>query len=169
MIEEINHLPKIYLGPGEFHLSKEPEVVVTVLGSCIAIIMQNTEKQICAVSHCVMPDYGTYSNNNPGDSKYKYVDSAIHQMIKILNKANVEKNEITVKLFGGSEQLNEKRKNVSIGKQNVLTAIDILFEEGLQIVASDVGGNDGRKIFISTQTGDVYLSRLGNFSNSKDG
>ncbi len=169
MIEEINHLPKIYLGPGEFHLSKEPEVVVTVLGSCIAIIMQNTEKKICAVSHCVMPDRDTYSNDKPGDSKYKCVDRAIHQMIKVLNKAEVEKNEITVKLFGGSEQLNEKRKNASIGKQNVLTAIDILFEEGLQIVASDVGGNEGRKIFISTQTGDVYLSRLGKLNNSKNG
>jgi chemotaxis receptor (MCP) glutamine deamidase CheD len=49
-----------------------------------------------------------------------------------------------------------------------LTAVDLLFDEGLEIVSSDVGGNEGRKIFLFSETGDVYLSRLGKLGSEKD-
>ncbi len=169
MINEINNLPKIYLGPGEFHLSREPETVVTVLGSCISVVMYNTENKICAVSHSVMPDRDTYINAEAGNSEYKFVDSAIRKMIRHFDKAEIERDKIKVKLFGGSEQINETGRNASVGKQNILMAINILFEEGLTIISSDVGGNEGRKLLISTQTGDVYLYRLGKLSNGKNG
>ena len=162
MIDEINDLPKIYLGPGKFHLSRKPETVVTVLGSCIAVVMYNTENNICAVSHSVMPDHDTYMNLQTSSSEYKFVDTAIRKMIQHFDKAEIERDKIKVKLFGGSEQINESGRNASIGKQNILMAINILFEKGLTIISSDVGGNEGRKLLISTQTGDVYLYRLGN-------
>ncbi len=165
-MHEVRNLPKIYLGPGEFHMSTKPEVVVTVLGSCVAIVMHEAENKISAISHCVMPYKALYSNNDKGDSVFKYVDTTIKKMISLFEKENISRDKIKVKLFGGAEQYNERRKNISVGSQNIQTAKSILIDEGLKIISSDVGGNDSRKLLISAQTGEVYLTRIGRLNRN---
>lgn len=161
MIKDLINMDKVFIGPGEFYLSREPLVIVTALGSCVAIIMYNEIKKISAIAHCVFPEYTVNFNNKKEYSSYKYVDTAIQSMINSLHNVKVKKEEIKVKLFGGAEQYNEGRRNLSVGRMNVDSAINLLKKEGLQVVSSDVGGNAGRKIILFTQTGDVYLSRLG--------
>jgi chemotaxis protein CheD len=39
-------------------------------------------------------------------------------------------------------------------------ALRMIKSEGFNILASDTGGNAGRKLFFLTHTGDVYLKRL---------
>lgn len=50
--------------------------------------------------------------------------------------------------------------SILIGKQNIQTAKQIILSEGLSILAMDVGGLQGRKIFFYTDNGEVYLKRL---------
>ena len=168
MIKELNSIDKIYLGPGEFYLSNEPVIISTVLGSCIAIIMYNDKKKISAIAHCVLPVKPDNFINKEIHSEYKYVDTAITSMINSLHKFKVKKEELKVKLFGGAEQYFEGRKNLSVGKMNIETAINTLKREGLKVETLDVGGNEGRKIILFAQNGDVYLSRLGKFLNDKN-
>jgi chemotaxis protein CheD len=156
------NLPRIYLKPGEFYYSKKPEVVVTVLGSCIAIVMFSGKKNICLVSHSVLPLCSTYSKNFEGECNFRYVDYSIKKMLEIFTKLKIARDDINVKLFGGAEQLRNNRRNISIGMQNISLAMEILNKEKLKLISSDTGGYEGRKILIATHTGEVLLTRLSN-------
>ncbi len=48
-----------------------------------------------------------------------------------------------------------------MGAQNCQAALEVLAEEGLTVLASDLGGLRGRTIHFHTGTGEVLLHRLG--------
>ncbi|MBI5664673.1 MAG: hypothetical protein HZC49_06265 [Nitrospirae bacterium] len=54
----------------------------------------------------------------------------------------------------------DSSNSMAIGKQNIETVLKIIKTERLSLVASDVGGTDGRKIIFNTNTGEVLLKRL---------
>ena len=64
------NLPVIFLKPGEFHFSRKPEMITTILGSCVALILFDTITKTCAVTHCVLPEKSaTAPQNNDEDFK----------------------------------------------------------------------------------------------------
>ncbi len=161
MKKVISTLPNVFVKPGEYHLSKKPEMIVTILGSCVAVIMYDIEYKICMLAHCILPTQGQYSSN--GENNYfKFVDTSIIKMLQVFEKNHIPKKKIVVKLFGGSDQLGGDKKKDSIGKQNSAKALDLLEKEKLNIQSMDIGGAVGRKIYLSSHTGEVLLARLGN-------
>lgn len=150
-------IPRIYLKPGELYFTVNPSIVSTVLGSCISITMYNAEHHTSAICHALLPE-----EIIPGDP-YRYVDSSITAMLRQFNRHSISREEIQVKLFGGSDILppgtNEYR-TMTVGQQNILRARQCIKQEGLNLIASDVGGTSGRKILFHTHSGEVYLQRL---------
>lgn len=159
MRQLISSLPVVYIKPGEFHLSNKPELLVTVLGSCVAVIMYDIEAGMCAIAHCVLPYSEKYSLDEPRND-FRYVDTAVIKMLKIFRAKGIAKKKIFVKLFGGAEQLKQHVK-ISVGEQNIDAAIRMFEKERMHVISMDVGGNVGRKIHVSSHTGEVLLSRLG--------
>lgn len=161
MKKEWKDLPLIYLHTGEFYMSERPEIISTVLGSCISVIMYNERLRISAISHCLLP---TCKNDgttcNTCKDGYKYVDCSIIRMLNEFDKLRIKKHEIDVKLFGGADVLGSERREDSVGKQNIIAAIQTLNKEKVKIVSSDVGGMKGRKVFLLTNTGEVFISKL---------
>jgi chemotaxis protein CheD len=165
-MKKITGIPLIYVKPGEVYYSHSPEVIATVLGSCVAVVMYSFEKGLCAVSHSVLPT-DRHSPTRKDNKDLKFVDHSIRNMLDFFNKNKISRNKIIVKLFGGAEQLGyDKKRRLSIGKQNINKAIEIIEKEGLYISSMDVGGNSGRKIYVFSQNGEVLLSRLGGIKES---
>ncbi len=153
-------LPRFYLKPGEIYKSNKPEIIETVLGSCVAVIMYSVEKKFCMVSHAVLPTAKHYLERKK-INEFKYVDTSISGMLREIENLNIVKEQIKVKLFGGAEVFSVNTGHKSVGGQNIALAMEILNEEKLKIIASDVGGNLGRKIIVASHTGEVLLTRLG--------
>jgi len=155
------HNSSIYLKPGEVVISRNPILVSTILGSCIAVTMFSPNKKIGAICHAMFP------RNPTNDVNVQYTDSAIFYIYgKMMEYTG--KTDLIVKLFGGARVLaggdyGEKCK--AIGDQNVYQAKRTLQELGLGIATSDIGGVRGRKLLFSIKTGDVYLRRLQLASN----
>jgi chemotaxis protein CheD len=157
MINSQDTIPKIYLKPGELHFAITPTIVSTVLGSCISITMHNPEHQLGVICHAVLPEELVQ-----GDP-YRYVDSSVVAMVRMFDRYGIKKKDIEVKLFGGSEMLQQQENSCSgltVGKQNILRALQIIENDKLNLLASDVGGTRGRKLLFHTHTGEVYLQRL---------
>jgi chemotaxis protein CheD len=150
------HSSNVYLKPGEVIISKNPILVSTILGSCIAVTMFSPSKKIGAICHAMFPC------NPTDDANVQYVDSAIRVIFsKMMDYTG--KTDLIVKLFGGARVLaggdyGEERK--AIGDQNIFQAKRTLQELSLAIANSDIGGVRGRKLLFSMKTGDVYLRRL---------
>ncbi len=150
-----DHRKVVFLKPGEVIVSSNPIMVSTILGSCVAITMYSPGKNAGAICHAMYP------NNPDQDENFLYVDSAVrHLFRKMIDYGG--KADMVVKLFGGAKVLAcdyaEERR--SVGEQNIMQAEIILKELGLQISKSDIGGLQGRKLFFSIKTGDVYLRKM---------
>ncbi len=165
MTRDSRNLPLVYLKPGEMHFSGKPAVIVTVLGSCLSITMFSRRRGLGGICHGLLPKCGKERTNCHGVclDGFKYVDCSIRSMVKLFDRYKVRRSEIEVKCFGGSDmfaRVIDRPEIVSIGRQNVMTAEQILKSEGLKLHVVDVGGLQGRKIFFNTRTGEVWLKRL---------
>lgn len=157
-------LPHHYLKPGELLVTQEPMVISTLLGSCLSVTMFSPRRALGAICHGLLPicrEAGEISCQNGCDNGLRYVSCAIFRMLDAFRQQGILPLEIDVKIFGGSDMFSRKEgKSATVGKQNIQKALEIIDGEGLKLVASDVGGERGRKIIFNTLTGEVWLKRL---------
>ena len=157
-------LESIYLKPGEFHFGENPAVVSTILGSCVSVTMFHPSSGIGAICHGLLPRCGgTKSCNGTCLEGFKYIDCSIKRMIKKFDALGINRGDIQVKIFGGSDMFGSSSTDVrskTIGMENVMVAKTIIEKAGLRVVAFDTRGNRGRKILFFPHTGEVFLKRL---------
>lgn len=159
-----SQLSFIYLKPGEICITGDPSMVETVLGSCVSVTMFDRKSGVSMICHCLLPQC---KNEIPcgGDCSegFKYVDCSIRRMIAKYASYDIRRSNIEVKVFGGADMFKANAgsaNSIAIGIQNIETALKIIKAERLNLIASDVGGTAGRKIYFNTHTGEVHLKRL---------
>lgn len=156
-------IPNIYLKPGELYVGERQTTVTTVLGSCISVTMFHPERHIGAICHALLPQ-----EKEQGE-ELRYVDASILKMLECFARYGICRTDIEVKLFGGSEVLfagRYKIRGITVGRQNIEVAMKVIEAEQLRLVASDLGGTQGRKIIFHTHTGEIFLKRLSKFRES---
>ncbi len=157
-------LPGYYLKPGEMFNGDQATLVSTLLGSCVAVTMFSPRCRVGAICHGLLPSCRDEHPCSGGCAEgARYVDCSIRLMLGWFTQRGIVRNEIEVKVFGGSDMFSIKDSESSsrtVGRQNLEKALQIIEQEGLRLVASDLGGPRGRKIFFSTHTGEVLLKRL---------
>lgn len=157
-------LPVVYLMPGEAYFAEGPALVVTVLGSCLSVTMFSSRLKLGAICHGLLPKCKEARECDGACAVgFKYVDCSIRRMVEQFRRRGVPPGELDVKLFGGADMFGAEGKSGdsrTIGKQNIMAALQLIEAEGLTINTSDVGGTRGRKIFFLTDNGDIYLKRL---------
>jgi chemotaxis protein CheD len=147
-----SRLANVYLKPGEIFISRTPTLVSTVLGSCVSVTMFSPEARMGAMCHAMLPR-GT-------DDELRYVDSAVSFIYGRLAALSGYSSGFEAKLFGGADVLMPKGRpdgSASVGRQNVEAALQIIERLGLRLTAFDTGGEQGRKIFFCSGTGEVYM------------
>jgi chemotaxis protein CheD len=162
MIEYGTQLPSIYLKPNEVYIVEKPALVQAVLGSCVSVTMHSRRAGVGIMSHCLLPRCNnSRSCSGTCSMEFKYVDCSIGRMIEIIFSRDIRPHDIEVKMFGGADMFTVW-KSISVGRQNIETALEIIRSRGLRLSSSDVGGTQGRKIFFNSYTGEVFLKRLNN-------
>jgi chemotaxis protein CheD len=165
MMETATVLPDLNLQPGELYLARTPAILRTILGSCVSVTFWNARLGAGAMCHGVLPQAPPVwpPNFNASDG-YRFVDFSIRYLAQQFDSLGARRDELEVKLFGGADVLpllNERRDRATVGALNCQTAIRVLDEERLNVVASDLGGVRGRRIHFHTGTGEVLVQRLG--------
>lgn len=152
-------LLNVYLKPGELHITDRPTIISTVLGSCVSVIMFSDRSQLAGMCHAMLP----FNGGTNGFNVFKYVDSSIAYMVKKFEHQGIRRSDIKVKLFGGADVLyyiEDDKERHTVGKKNITKALEIINNERLSLLMSDIGGTSGRKIFFFTHTGEILLKRL---------
>ncbi len=144
-----------YLLPGEVLISETPAVVSTVLGSCVALTIHAPGHNLGAICHAMLPLGGD------GES-FRYVDVSFRYMLHYFDQLGIPRSALITKLFGGACVLygNNLGRSMTVGEQNIRTALALLTQEGLRPLSQDVGGILGRKLIFYPHTGEVFLKRL---------
>ena len=141
---------------GEYHVSKVPTIIYTLLGSCVAVCLFDRKQKIGGMNHILLP--GNASINSFNDCA-KYGINAMELLIERMIKLGGEKKYFTSKVFGGANLLPSIPYERCVGKKNVFFVLNFLAKESIPVLSQDVGGNESRKIFYHTDSGDVFLRR----------
>ena len=139
-----------YLYPAAIHFSKEPCLVTTILGSCVAVCLWDSTLHYGGINHIMLPLW-----NGQGLATPKYGNIAVKKLIDNMLSIGCKKQNLVAKVFGGGEVIDTNISNFQIGERNIQMVQQILDDEKIKIISSSVGGKLGRKLIFNTYDGSV--------------
>lgn len=128
------------------------ELMMTILGSCIACCMYDPVLKIGGMNHFLVP-----GDINSTTESGRFGANAMEMLINKLIKKGALKSRLEVKVFGGANLLDNSQQ---IGIKNITFVKDFLRREGMKIVGEDVGGNTPRRLHFYPDTGKAMLRKL---------
>ncbi|RKY09899.1 MAG: hypothetical protein DRP65_07295 [Planctomycetota bacterium] len=158
-----NSLNRIFLLPGEYCVVSKPTRITTLLGSCVAVCLWDGWKKAAGMNHFLLPT-GPQSDS----ANTRYGDVAIDSLIKSMAQLGSKPQTLKAQIFGGGavvEHLTSVGSNV--GKKNIELAQSRLAKHGIRIAHRDIGGNQGRKIYLNSTTGQVTVKMIAMSSDTQ--
>lgn len=143
--------------PGEYYATTQDKLLVTVLGSCIAVCLYDPVNKVAGMNHFLLPDI--VGSSNSGNVSTRYGINAMEILINELMKQGAVRHQIVAKIFGGGKVLSGFSNN-SVGEQNSQFAFEFLQTERITVSAKDVGGDLPRKVYFFPNTGEVKVRKL---------
>jgi len=161
----------ITIYPGELYITKKSELITTILGSCISIVLFDEQNSIGGINHYMLPAAPPESKKNSVLPITRFGEYAIKTLIQEMINQGASLKNLKAKIFGGSNVLNfsskkderkkdAQKKDALIGEENINFARKFLKKIGIPIVSEDVGGVSSRKIFFDTTNYKVFLKRI---------
>jgi chemotaxis protein CheD len=139
-----------YLYPAALFASREPYLVNTILGSCVAVCLIDQITRTGGINHFMLPFW-----NGQGLASPKFGNIAIERLIEKMISLGAKKSNLKAKIFGGGEVIETKIKQFNIGERNIQVAYNILEDYRIPILGASTGGKYGRKIQFNTATGEI--------------
>jgi chemotaxis protein CheD len=145
--EQINEFrAKTFITTGCFATgSKEGLFTSSPLGSCVAIVAYDINRQIGGLAHAMLPGKSVKGNDN------KYAENIITNLIDKLTDLGAMKTNIEICLVGGANVL--KRKNDIIGNNLIISIFEILKTKKLPVKAKSLGGFERRSVSLDLCSG----------------
>jgi chemotaxis protein CheD len=126
--------------PGEFYVTREDEVIETVLGSCVAACIRNPRLSIGGMNHFMLPrpaGSGTDTWEKVAGRATRYGTASMEQLINSVLRAGGTRQDLEVKIVR-----------------------EFLRQEGLKIAAEDAGDTCSRHVRYFPRSGRVRVRHL---------
>jgi len=149
------NIRKIPLNIGDVAVSDGPSMLETILGSCVAVCLWDSELKIAGMNHYMMP----YWLNTLKDPLMCGPDSIDALVAMIMRKGSAIKN-LRAKIFGGGAVFEAPLKGSEIGKENVRVAREALEAYGIPVVREYTGNDFGIKVMFYSDTGRAFVKKL---------
>lgn len=144
---------------GDYYISNNPEIVIcTVLGSCIAVCLYDEMMRIGGMNHFMLPRAGTQPISEFG----RFGLQSMEIMLAKFFKMGAIHSNLKAKVFGGARMLDLVLIDgeSDVASSNIKFILDYLQQNNITIVARDLGGGAGRKIYYDLENHKVFLRRL---------
>jgi len=142
--------------PGEYYVTNNQLVLVTVLGSCVAACIRDTHNNIGGMNHFMLPDEG---GKEVVSSSARYGTYAMEALINHLLKSGARRSHLEAKVFGGGAVLSSLTSS-NVGTRNAEFVLKYLQTEKIPVVAKDLLDSYPRKIYYFPETGRVLVRKL---------
>ena len=155
--------------PGEFYVTAQDEVIVTVLGSCVSACIRDCVFGVGGMNHFMLPlqgpDGGSWETKGVGLAT-RYGNHAMEHLVnEILKNGGMRKN-LEIKVFGGGKILSQM---TDIGEKNIQFVLDYIQTEGLVLLNQDLGDIYPRKVQYHPKSGKVRIKKLRSLHNDTIG
>ena len=150
--------------PGEYYVTNKGLLIVTVLGSCVAVCLRDKTANVGGMNHFLLPNDGSNESGLLTESA-RYGVYAMEILINHLLKLGANRNRLEAKVFGGGNVLRGMTLN-NVGQRNAEFVLDYLHNEGIPIVAQDLLDEFPRKVYFFADSGKVLVKKIKSVHNS---
>lgn len=137
--------------PGEWFVHAEDILIMTTLGSCIAVCLWDRERRIGGLNHFMLPE-GASSDG-------RYGSYAMELLINEMQRRGAARHALEAKVFGGAQVI-AGMDTLNVGERNTRFVLDYLQTERIPIVSRDVLDVHPRKVCFMPINGRVVVKRL---------
>jgi chemotaxis protein CheD len=129
--------------PGEVRCAQRDDQLVTLLGSCVAIVLTDPKRTVGCMSHIVhIP-----SHNPPtGPRGNAWADVALATMCGELRAKGIEPRLCEAYVYGGGNMFPTLVGGTHVGQRNANWVLDALAVLGATLLHQDLGGSSYRKL-----------------------
>lgn len=136
-------MERVSIVQGEHAVVAKPDVVIsTVLGSCVAVCLQDNVAKVGGMNHFLLgepaPDQSVRCQNLPS-----YGIHAMELLINEMMRQGAARNRLRAHLYGGANMIAGLG---SIGSTNAEFARRFVETEGIAIAHMDLGGTRARRV-----------------------
>lgn len=159
--DPVNNIFAAKILPGEYYVTVENEMIVTVLGSCVSACIRDPIYGIGGMNHFMLPagrrEAGDrWGSNGMGDDA-RYGNYAMELLINAILKFGGNRKHLEVKITGGGKIL---RHMTDVGERNIAFVREYIKAESLRLLAEDLGDIYPRKVYYLPGSGKVRMLKL---------
>lgn len=151
------HQQAVKILPGEFYATSQHILLITLLGSCIAVCLRDRRSGVAGMNHFLLPQ-GNVDIDHGGNSG-RYGVHAMELLVNNMLKLGAHKQYLEAKVFGAGKVL-DGLSQMDIGGRNSEFIRQYLAMEGIPLIAEDVLGDCARKVYFFTYSGKVLVKKL---------
>lgn len=149
--------------PGEFYVSAQDMMLVTVLGSCVAACVRDTASGVGGMNHFMLPENAD-ARNNPCAPSARYGAHAMEMLLNELIKRGARRERLEAKVFGGGAVI-PGMQATQVGMRNADFVLDYLHRERIAMTAADLCEAWPRKVYFFPRSGRVLVRKLRSLHN----
>jgi chemotaxis protein CheD len=142
---------------GEIVVSRNPddELVALGLGSCIGVVMIDTQAQVAGLAHVMLPESG-----GEVATKAKFADTAVPELLSQILALGADRGRLRIAITGGAAMFGSGGQ-LEIGARNETAVRSALSAAGLRCHRAETGGTQGRTVRVSVGGGSAIVRVAG--------
>jgi chemotaxis protein CheD len=148
---------------GECFATADPVAITTVLGSCVSVCLYDVERGVGGMNHFMLPELLQGRSAIPcsracsSNCCARYGSCAMRLLLQQLEQLGTHRSRLAAKVFGAGRVM---AMATDIGASNASFALEYLRQEGIPVVASDLGDCCPRKLVFFPRTGKAWVKRM---------
>lgn len=163
-ITSLKQRKQVRIHPGDYYVTCDRQnVLVTLLGSCVAACMYDQTSGIAGMNHFLLSSQRHGGQRSiMGSEVGRYGVHAMELLINGMMKLGAKRQFIRAKVFGGGAVLkfNGDIPMLEVGTSNARFVKEFLKSEKIPIMASDMEGVHGRVIYFDPLDCSVFVRRI---------
>jgi chemotaxis protein CheD len=152
--------------PGEYYVTREDELITTVLGSCVSACIRDKELGIGGMNHFMLPETNADKLKKGSDAivglATRYGNYAMEHLINTILSHGGKRKNLEVKVFGGGKIIPAL---TDVGMKNISFVLSYINQEGLRLLSQDLGDIYPRKVIYFPKTGKVGMKKIQDLHN----
>lgn len=144
------------VGMGQILAARPPDMLTSVLGSCVGIALHHPRTKLGIFAHVVLPD-SAGREGPPG----KFADTALQAMIRMFAEEAIAANTLVARICGGANMFGSPDGPLQIGEMNIQAVKSHLEAAKIRILGQHLGGNKGRRVTFHCDSGEVTIDVVG--------
>ncbi len=163
-IETVGRFQRVSLSPAEYYASDDSVTISTLLGSCVAACLFDPVKHIIGMNHFLLGNK-RYAKEMPLSvtEAGRYGVHAMELLINEMMRLGAGRRSLRAKAFGGATIMSNQAEAGNffcVGEINARFIREFLANEGIPLLAEDLGGPKGRVIHFSNGDYAVFVRKI---------